>query len=232
MVEAILSFPHHENEIAQSNCAHPNESFATYWMHNEMLKVNGKKMSKSLSNFYTVNDLLQCNISGEVIRFILLNTHYRKPLDWTENRVNDAKNILKKWRSQTLNVNPGVVDRRVIEALSDDLNTVAAISVLHKIFNQRDYSTLLASARFIGLLAETSINEEENEFDRKILDKVLVILSDKRLTALEEKNYEDVDIYKSRIIKTGIDVQISKDTIKLVPNSSFDRVALRGLVDE
>jgi len=227
-----LKFPHHENEIAQSNCAHPNESFATYWMHNEMLKVNGKKMSKSLSNFYTVNDLLQCNISGEVIRFILLNTHYRKPLDWTENRVNDAKNILKKWRSQTLNVNPGVVDRRVIEALSDDLNTVAAISVLHKIFNQRDYSTLLASARFIGLLAETSINEEENEFDRKILDKVLVILSDKRLTALKKKNYEDVDIYKSRIIKTGIDVQISKDTIKLVPNSSFDRVALRGLVDE
>lgn len=227
-----LKFPHHENEIAQSNCAHPNESFATYWMHNEMLKVNGKKMSKSLSNFYTVNDLLQCNISGEVIRFILLNTHYRKPLDWTENRVNDAKNILKKWRSQTLNVSPGVVDRRVIEALSDDLNTVAAIGVLHKISNQRDYSTLLASARFIGLLAETSINEEENEFDQKILDKVLVILSDKRLTALEDKNYEEVDIYKNRIIKTGIDVQISKDTIKLVPNSSFDRVALRGLVDE
>jgi len=93
--------------------------------------------------------------------------------------------------------------------------------------NQRDYSTLLASARFIGLLAETSINEEENEFDQKILDKVLVILSDKRLTALEDKNYEEVDIYKNRIIKTGIDVQISKDTIKLVPNSSFDRVALR-----
>ena len=175
---------------------------------------------------------MQCNISGEVIRFILLNTHYRKPLDWTENRVNDAKNIIKKWRSQTLNVSPGVVDRRVIEALSDDLNTVAAIGVLHKIFHQRDYSTLLASARFIGLLSETSVNEEENEFDQKILDKVLVILSDKRLTALEDKNYEEVDIYKNRIIKTGVDVQISKDTIKLVPNSSFDRVALRGLVDE
>jgi len=227
-----LKFPHHENEIAQSNCSHPNESFASYWMHNEMLKVNGKKMSKSLSNFYTVNDLLERNISGEAIRFILLNTHYRKPLDWTESRVTDAKNILRKWRSQTVNVTPGVVDKKVIEMLSDDLNTAAAISVLHKTFNQRDYPTLLASARFLGLLSETSINEEVNELDQKILNKVLKILSEKRSNALKVKNYEDVDIYKNRIIKTGIDVQISKETIKLVPNSLFDRVALRGLVDE
>ena len=82
-----LIFPHHENEIAQSKCAHPGGSFAQFWIHNEMLQVEGKKMSKSLDNFFTVRDLLNDGIPGEVVRFVLLSTHYGKPMDWTQKKV-------------------------------------------------------------------------------------------------------------------------------------------------
>ncbi|MEI6099277.1 MAG: cysteine--tRNA ligase, partial [Alphaproteobacteria bacterium] len=78
-----LQFPHHENELAQSACAHPHDSFAKVWMHNEMLQVEGKKMSKSLGNFFTVRDLLDQRIPGEVMRYVLFGTHYRKPMAWT-----------------------------------------------------------------------------------------------------------------------------------------------------
>ena len=92
-------FPHHENEIAQSCCAHPEGSFAQIWMHNEMLQVEGKKMSKSLGNFFTVRDLLDQDINGEVIRFVLLSTHYRKPMDWTQKKADEASNTLRKWHA-------------------------------------------------------------------------------------------------------------------------------------
>ena len=81
-----LVFPHHENEIAQSRCAHPDGDFARYWLHNGFLNVEGEKMSKSLGNFFTVRDLLDKGIPGEVIRFVLLSTHYRQPMDWTAQR--------------------------------------------------------------------------------------------------------------------------------------------------
>ena len=91
-----LMFPHHENEIAQSCCAHPEGEFAKVWMHNEMLQVEGRKMSKSLGNFFTVHDLLTGNnpegvkYPGEVIRFVFLSTHYRKPMDWTAEKAREA----------------------------------------------------------------------------------------------------------------------------------------------
>ena len=86
-----LQFPHHENEIAQSHCAHPEHGFAKLWMHNEMLQVEGKKMSKSLGNFFTVRDLLDQGVPGEVIRFVLLGTHYAKPMDWTAEKAAAAE---------------------------------------------------------------------------------------------------------------------------------------------
>ncbi len=85
-----LAFPHHENELAQSVCAHPDEGFARVWMHNGMLNIEGEKMSKSLGNFFTVRDLLDKGIPGEVIRFVLLSTHYRQPIDWTQAKVDEA----------------------------------------------------------------------------------------------------------------------------------------------
>jgi cysteinyl-tRNA synthetase len=90
-----LQFPHHENEIAQSCCAHPEGGFARIWMHNEMLQVEGKKMSKSLGNFFTVRDLLDQGVPGEVIRFVMLSTHYSKPMDWTEKKREEAEKTLR-----------------------------------------------------------------------------------------------------------------------------------------
>ena len=158
-----LQFPHHENEIAQSHCAHPDAGFANVWMHNEMLQVEGKKMSKSLGNFFTVRDLLEQGVPGEVIRFVLLGTHYGKPMDWTKEKAEQAEATLRKWRGLVAGVEPlGDVDPEVIETLADDLNTAGAFARLHELAKQiagaktQDCSSELgvfaASAHVLGLL--------------------------------------------------------------------------------
>jgi cysteinyl-tRNA synthetase len=150
-----LQFPHHENEIAQSRCAHPEHGFAKLWMHNEMLQVEGKKMSKSLGNFFTVRDLLDQGVPGEVIRFVLLGTHYSKPMDWTAEKAKQAAATLRKWWEivseieASPNPSPSMID-----VLADDLNTAGAIAALHKLANAGDAPVLLASARLLGLLED------------------------------------------------------------------------------
>ncbi|MEX0970711.1 MAG: cysteine--tRNA ligase [Paracoccaceae bacterium] len=126
-----LQFPHHENEIAQSCCANDTKQMARYWLHNEMLQVEGKKMSKSLGNFFTVRDLLDQGVPGEVIRFVFLQTHYRKPMDWTEKKAKEARQTLVDWYVKTDGVHPNFdVVNIVVQALSDDLNTHAALNEL------------------------------------------------------------------------------------------------------
>ncbi|MEL7126908.1 MAG: cysteine--tRNA ligase, partial [Pseudomonadota bacterium] len=119
-----LQFPHHENEIAQSKCA--GHGFAKVWMHNEMLQVEGKKMSKSLGNFFTVRDLLDQGVPGEVIRFVMLSTHYRKPMDWTKKKRAEAEKTLRRWVQIVGEAEAGDVPGDVFAALSDDLNTPLA----------------------------------------------------------------------------------------------------------
>ncbi|NVO55361.1 cysteine--tRNA ligase [Rhodobacteraceae bacterium B1Z28] len=148
-----LMFPHHENEIAQSKCAHPHGEFAKVWLHNEMLQVEGKKMSKSLGNFFTVHDLLEQGVPGEVIRFVFLQTHYRKPMDWTEKKAREAEATLRKWRALTTGIEPAVsASPAVVAALSDDLNTAGAIAELHRLASGEDAAELLVGARLLGLL--------------------------------------------------------------------------------
>ncbi|HHY02553.1 MAG TPA: cysteine--tRNA ligase, partial [Paracoccus sp.] len=158
-----LQFPHHENEIAQSCCAHPHDEFARIWLHNEMLQVEGKKMSKSLGNFFTVRDLLDQGIPGEVIRFVFLMTHYRKPMDWTADKAREAEATLRNWHIFSENVQPAdEPDSMVVDALADDLNTSAALARLHALLKEAmDAGSgtflelrrkFLASARLMGLL--------------------------------------------------------------------------------
>ena len=126
-----LIFPHHENEIAQSRCM--GHDFAKIWMHNEMLQVEGKKMSKSLGNFFTVRDLLDRGIPGEVIRFVILSTHYRKPMDWTEEKAREAQKRLAKWYRKTDGVTASdTAPANVVGALSDDLNTHLALTEMDR----------------------------------------------------------------------------------------------------
>ena len=134
-----LQFPHHENEIAQSCCAHPKGKFANFWLHNEMLQVEGKKMSKSLGNFFTVRDLLDQGVPGEVIRMVFLGTHYGKPMDWTEKkRVEAEKHVVLLTRALRVVIEwEGKATGRLEDVspmvavpLLDDLNTSAALSWL------------------------------------------------------------------------------------------------------
>lgn len=158
-----LIFPHHENEIAQSRCAHGTDVMANYWMHNGYLMAEGEKMSKSLGNFYTVNELLE-EFPGEAIRLLLLKTHYRQPLDFTKEGLTEAKRELDGWyrHVDTVSAENGSVGTDLIEALSDDLNTPMGITILRKMASaismtggseqldvKRDF---LASAQFLGLL--------------------------------------------------------------------------------
>ena len=154
-----LQFPHHENEIAQSACAHPEGGFARIWMHNEMLQVEGKKMSKSLGNFFTVRDLLDQGVPGEVIRFVMLSTHYSKPMDWTERKREEAERTLRDWAYACLNAEAGDIDADVEHALAEDLNTSGAIAALHEIYSSGDSGELLSSAGLLGFDL-TAISEQ------------------------------------------------------------------------
>ncbi|MDF1621572.1 cysteine--tRNA ligase [Pseudothioclava nitratireducens] len=224
-----LQFPHHENEIAQSCCAHPEGGFARYWLHNEMLQVEGKKMSKSLGNFFTVRDLLdghdgEPGIPGEVIRFVFLQTHYGKPMDWTAEKARQAEATLRKWRAMTAGVEPGTVAPEVIAALADDLNTAGAIAVLHGI---KDPATLKASAAMLGLL-EDGMGDwaQAPEADLSSLAAKLAAL---RATAMETKDFAPVDALKSALIEAGVEVRMSKAGVELVPGAGFDSSKLEGL---
>ena len=129
-----LQFPHHENEIAQSCCAHPGGGFASIWMHNEMLLVEGKKMSKSLGNFFTVRDLLDQGVPGEVIRFVFLSTHYSKPMDWTAEKAEQARATLVDWYKKTDGLEgdaQGVW--AVMPYLTNDLDTSGALAQMHQL---------------------------------------------------------------------------------------------------
>ena len=148
-----LQFPHHENEIAQSCCAHPHDEFARIWLHNEMLQVEGKKMSKSLGNFFTVRDLLDQGIPGEVIRFVFLMTHYRKPMDWTADKAREAERTLKEWATLADASFDALSDvpQEIIEDLSDDLNTWEVIETCRDLYTADRRKELNAALSLVGI---------------------------------------------------------------------------------
>jgi len=227
-----LMFPHHENEIAQSCCAHPHGEFAHYWLHNEMLQVEGKKMSKSLGNFFTVHDLLAGHdgeppVPGEVIRFVFLSTHYRKPMDWTAKKAEEAAATLRKWRALTAGVEPAAsAAAAVVEALADDLNTAGAIGELHKLAGE-DPALLLASARLMGLLTpEMGDWAESAPVDLSAHEARLFAA---RQAAMETKDFSEVDRLKAAYIDAGLEVRMSKQGVELVPGAGFDAAKLEGL---
>ncbi|MBT3533032.1 MAG: cysteine--tRNA ligase, partial [Rhodospirillaceae bacterium] len=126
-----LVFPHHQNELAQSVCAHDGAPFANYWMHNGHVTVGGEKMSKSLGNFLTVNDLLD-EFPGEALRLTLLSAHYRQPLDFTKELVAESRRILDRWYRAIGDAAAAAdLPDEVEAALLDDLNTPKAIAEMH-----------------------------------------------------------------------------------------------------
>ncbi|XXK36192.1 cysteine--tRNA ligase [Rhodobacteraceae bacterium nBUS_22] len=222
-----LLFPHHENELAQSRCAHPDHGFANYWLHNEMLQVDGKKMSKSLGNFFTVRDLLDQGYAGEVIRFVFLSTHYGKPMDWTDVKAREAEKTLRKWREIGAEADSsGAVDAAVVKALSEDLNTSGAITALHALASKGDAAGLRASAGLLGLLGK-DMGDWAAAVDLCLYKERLF---SEREKAMETKDFSEVDRLKSAFQQAGLEVRISKTGVSLIPSAGFDIAQLENLV--
>ena len=222
-----LQFPHHENEIAQSKCA--GHGFANYWLHNEMLQVEGKKMSKSLGNFFTVRDLLEQGVPGEVIRFVMLSTHYRKPMDWTEKKREEAEKTLLKWASKTASKDGSYVDKSILSALSDDLNTPLAISRVANFAKKGDWAAVRGAVDLLGIdlkgfelrsrIFDHFKQEEKLSRERAaILDALLV----QRAKAKVEKRFEDADRIRDGLTNAGVRVIDTKEGAIFEITERFD----------
>jgi cysteinyl-tRNA synthetase len=148
-----LVFPHHENEIAQSCCAFDTPRMANVWMHNGFLQVEGEKMSKSLGNFFTIADLLK-DWPGEVLRFNMLKTHYRQPMDWTLKGVEESEKTLDRWYDLVGQGRSARLSEPVLEALADDLNTPRMLAELHALDGGGAHEELGANLRALGFLVE------------------------------------------------------------------------------
>ena len=232
-----LLFPHHENEIAQSRCANGTEAMAQVWLHNEMLQVEGKKMSKSLGNFFTVRDLLDQGVPGEVIRFVMLGTHYRKPMDWTvEKRVEAEfrlRGFLELLASSEIDLSSSVGSphQAIIDALSDDLNTHAALIVLLK-FDNPIYAQELANALvFLGLFSEASLKARVDEIRcwQLMLVDWKLRLENVRKSAIVSKDFSELDDLKEKLDQVGVSVRMSRNDIDLAIQIDFDPAKLESL---
>jgi cysteinyl-tRNA synthetase len=203
-----LIFPHHENEIAQSKCALGHDSFAKYWMHNGYLMSEGEKMSKSLGNFYTVHDLLE-EFPGEAIRLVLLQTHYRQPLDFTKAGIAEARKTLDRWyraaaEAGTAAATPPVA---VVEALCDDLNTPQAVAELHRLAAAGEGAAFLAGARFLGLLGQDPdawFKWQPPKAAGGLDDGAIEALIAERADARKAKNFKRSDEIRDQLAADGV----------------------------
>ena len=200
-----LQFPHHENELAQSKCANPEGSFANVWIHNEMLQVEGKKMSKSLGNFFSVRDLLNQGIPGEVIRFVLLSTHYSKPMDWTQKKANEATATLRKWHGLVADIIPGKLDVVVLERVANDINTPGALARLHELEKNGDVAGLLAGAEFLGLLGQDSDWWRPQVVPSEIMQQIQNLV-EARLVAKADRDFAKADEIRNKLSAAGIEI--------------------------
>jgi cysteinyl-tRNA synthetase len=206
-----LVFPHHENEIAQSRCAHGTDKMAQVWMHNGYLQVEGQKMSKSLGNFITIHDLLS-EWPGEAIRLAMLTTHYRQPFNWTEDGVREAKRTLDHWYQLTEDAEPGcALYADVLQALGDDLNTPKALTAMHQLRSEAARgekgaaASLKACGQFMGLLNKTAQEWADwRPVSVKIDERQVEKLIDDRLQARATKDFAEADRIRDELASMGV----------------------------
>ncbi|WP_416408485.1 cysteine--tRNA ligase [Agrobacterium rosae] len=210
-----LIFPHHENEIAQSRCAHGTHVMANVWMHNGFVQVEGRKMSKSDGNFITIYELLHTEKfggrqwPGEVLRLAMLMTHYREPIDFSVKRLEEAERLLAKWPAA--DVGDAEPDQAVLDALADDLNTVAAVQALHALAQAANadpekLAAFAASAALLGVLPKKA------EVDGAIADAIDSLVA-MRLEMLKAKNFAEADRIRDELSAKGIQLKDGKDKV-------------------
>ncbi len=203
-----LVFPHHENEVAQSRCAFHKDVMANVFMHNGFLQVEGEKMSKSLGNFFTIRELLD-DWPGEVLRFNMLKTHYRQPIDFTIKGLEDGWKTLDEWYAIAADVAPGEPSPGLIEALGDDLNTAKAIAELHAV--KGDPATLSASLRLLGFLGDSAANWAARRPAADIDTARVEALIAARLEARKAKNFAESDRIRDELVGMGVVIMDSKN---------------------
>ncbi|MGF1500630.1 MAG: cysteine--tRNA ligase [Paracoccaceae bacterium] len=220
-----LTFPHHENERAQSVCANGAE-MAEIWMHVGFLTVENEKMSKSLGNFITVRDLIDRGVPPEVVRFVLVGSYYRQPLDWTEKRVEDARRVINRWRralDELADEVEPVPAPDVLAALADDLNTWEAIQAIDRDAKRvlepaGDAAHRLASERFLGGLELLGFADLESAGDleaelkgslsSETADRIEALLA-ARVAARKARDFARADGLRDALVAAGVEV---KDT--------------------
>ena len=192
-----LIFPHHENEIAQSRCAHGGLPLARFWVHNGFVDMGAEKMSKSLGNIITVDKLLEAGHRGEVLRLALLSAHYRQPLPWTEQLIAQSKATLDRLYRAAGDAEAGAVDPAVLDALADDLNSPLALSRLVAI---DDPAVLKASARLLGLLTMASEQWFQGDGDSGDIDARIAA----RVKAKKNRDFAEADRIRDELKAEGI----------------------------
>ncbi len=216
-----LKFPHHENEIAQSEAA-TGETFANLWMHNGFVQINDEKMSKSLGNFFTIRDVL-AEYRAEIVRFFILNSHYRSPLAYSQEQMGHASAALERLYTALRGVEPGVADeaseyhQRFHAAMQDDFNTPEAIAVLfdlaREINRHREVDVMRAgelAAVLKGLGAELGLLQQdpENFFKSEVADgpgaEEIEALIARRLQARAAKDYAEADRIRDELAAQGV----------------------------
>jgi cysteinyl-tRNA synthetase len=211
-----LVFPHHENEIAQSRCAFHTPVMANVWMHNGFLQVEGAKMSKSEGNFVTIRELLTgwkgWKWPGAVLRFAMLGTHYRQPIDWTQKRLEEAAERLSLFRAHSKDDPGAKASSAVLEALADDLNTPQAIAELNGLYDRGEAGALRTTCKFLGLDIETVDLAAMLRAQRSDLDESAVQARiDARNAARKEKNFKEADRIRDELAAMGVVLKDSKD---------------------
>ena len=217
-----LIFPHHENEIAQSRCAHGTPAMANTWMHNGFLQVEGEKMSKSTGNFVTINELLQ-DWPGEVLRLNMLKTHYRSPIDWTLKGLEESAKTLDEWYALaevgSAAATAQTLPASIQEALCDDLNTPKAISELHQLRNKAVHGEgftfiqeLVGSLRSLGLFGLTPTEWKKRKRENSGVDSGDVdALLTKRRDARARKDFAESDRIRDELAAMGVAIKDGKD---------------------
>ena len=220
-----LVFPHHENEITQSCCAFGGAEgqplMANIWMHNGFLQVEGEKMSKSLGNFVTINELLETDVfggrkwPGEVLRLAMLKTHYRQPIDWTVKALEEAERTLQDWAEAAQGVAASKPSAELLDALADDLNTARVLAELHALRKAGDLPALLAGLDLLGIalpeVAAPAVVAPE-------VERLIAA----RLDARRAKNFAESDRLRDELAAMGIALKDGKDPATGEPTTSWE----------
>ncbi|MDB5556686.1 MAG: cysteinyl-tRNA synthetase, partial [Rhizobium sp.] len=225
-----LIFPHHENEIAQSRCAHGTDVMANVWMHNGFLQVEGRKMSKSEGNFVTIHELLETQRFGGkrwhglVLRLAMLMTHYRQPIDFTVDRLFEAQKLLYTWHEQSFEAHDVDAPENIVVALSDDLNFSAVVAELHALSRDvavdqyapqyvRARARLKAALVFLGLYTDARSDTlfGENYVKDRIQERAIGEMVQFRLELLKAKNFTKADKIREELLSKGVQLKDGKD---------------------